>query len=74
VNTIKYQYEPEAAPKEYYDLISTVSFSEFMLQFYDGNINYYQIPPVLLSQHNIENEEQLRILCEKLNAKFHVPE
>ena len=74
VNTIKYQYEPESAPKEYCELISTVSFSEFMLQFLEGNVGYYQIPPVLLKQHNIENEEQLRTLCDKLNAKFHEPE
>lgn len=73
VNTIKYQYDPEAAPKEYYALISTVSFSEFMLQYIEENISYYQIPPVLLQQHNIENEEQLRALCEKLNATFHEP-
>ena len=73
VNTIKYQYEPESAPKKYYELVSTVSFAEFMLQFFDGNISYYQIPPVLLKQHNIENEAQLRELCEKLNAKFHEP-
>jgi len=73
VNTIKYQYEPEAAPEEYYDLISTVSFAEFMLQFFDGNVSYYQIPPVLLQQHNIENEAQLRELCEELNDKFHEP-
>ena len=74
VNTIKYQYEPESAPKEYCELISTVSFSEFMLQFFEGNVGYYQIPPVLLKQHNIENEEQLRTLCDKLNAKFHEPD
>ena len=73
VNTIKYQYEPESAPKKYYELVSTVSFAEFMLQFFDGNISYYQIPPVLLKQHNIENEAQLRELCGKLNAKFHEP-
>ena len=73
INTIKYQYEPEAAPKKYYELVSTVSFAEFMLQFFDGNISYYQIPPVLLKQHNIENEAQLRELCGKLNAKFHEP-
>ena len=73
VNTIKYQYEPEAAPEQYYELISMVSFAEFMLQFFDGNISYYQIPPVLLQQHTIETEAQLREICEKLDAKFHEP-
>ena len=73
VNTIKYQYEPESAPKEYYTLIATVSFAEFMLQFFGGNISYYQIPSSLLKQHKIEDEVQLRELCEKLNARFHEP-
>lgn len=71
INTIKYQYDPESAPKEYCDLIATVGFAEFMLQYTDGNINYYQIPPILLKQHAIEKEEQLQALCDKLNAKFH---
>lgn len=70
VNTIKYQYDPEAAPHEYYSLISTVSFSEFMLQFFDGNINYEQIPHTLLTDHAIADEKQLRVLCEKLHAQF----
>ena len=74
VNTIKYQYDPEAAPEEYYDLISTVSFSEFILQYYAGNIGYYQIPSFLLQQHNIESEAQLHELCDKLNEKFQEPE
>ncbi|MEL3905666.1 MAG: HDOD domain-containing protein [Treponema sp.] len=74
INTIKYQYEPDNAPEEYYNLISTVSFAEFILQFYEGNISYYQIPPFLLEQHKIENEEQLHILCEKIDAKFHEPQ
>jgi len=74
VNTIKYQYEPEIAPKEYYDLVSTVSFSEFMLQFQEGNISYDQMPPMLLAQYNIESEEQLRRLCDQLNAQFHEPQ
>lgn len=74
VNTIKYQYEPESAPHEYYRLISTVSFSEFMLQFLDGNINYEQIPPALLEAHAVTDEGQLRGLCEKLSKKFHESE
>ena len=45
-----------------------------MLQFFDGNISYYQIPPFLLKQHNIENEAQLRELCAELDTKFHEPE
>ncbi len=70
ISTIKYQYEPEAAPEEYYDLITTVSFSEFMLQFYDDNISYYQIPPILLKKYGIESEEQLTELCQQLDLKF----
>lgn len=71
INTIRYQYEPEAAPHEYYRLVSVVGFSEFMLQFFDGNINYEQIPPALLGAHAITDEGQLRALCEKLYEKFH---
>ena len=74
INTIKYQYAPESAPKEYYELIATVSFSEFMLQFMNEKIAYTQIPAILLQQHAIESEDQLRSLCEKLNAQFHKPE
>ncbi len=74
INTIKYQYAPESAPKEYYELIATVSFSEFMLQFMNEKISYTQIPSILLQQHAIEDEEQLRSLCEKLHAQFHKPE
>ena len=74
VNTIKYQYDPESAPKEYYELVATVSFSEFMLQFMNDTISYAQIPEKLLQLHAIENEDQLRSLCETLNAQFHKPE
>jgi len=52
-------------------LISTVSFAEFMLQYREGNVSYYQIPPILLKQHAIEKEEQLQALCDKLSSKFH---
>ncbi|MGP1593980.1 MAG: HDOD domain-containing protein [Treponema sp.] len=70
ISTIKYQYEPEAAPEEYYELIATVSLAEFMLQFYQGSISYEQIPSALLELYTITGEEQLMELCSELDKKF----
>ncbi|MGP1577839.1 MAG: HDOD domain-containing protein [Treponema sp.] len=70
VSTIKYQYEPEAAPPEYYELIATVSLAEFMLQFYQGSIVYEQIPSALLELYTITSEDQLVEICSGLNKKF----
>ncbi len=73
ITTIKYQNDFENAPKEYEGLVKTVAFSNFMLNFCQGYLDYYQIPGELLKRFKISSEEQLKSLCsrfeEALEAK-----
>ncbi|MGP1455770.1 MAG: HDOD domain-containing protein [Treponema sp.] len=70
VASIKYQYEPEKAPKEWYELIATISFADALIHYYAGIITYRQIPIALLQLYRIADEQQLYTIAEKLNTAF----
>lgn len=70
VATIRYQNNFEKAPEEAKDLVETICFADFMVNFSSGKIEYYQIPPVLLAKFKITSKEQLEKLCERFEIGF----
>lgn len=70
VVTIRYQDNFENAPEEHRELVESVCFADFMLNFSQGKIDYYQIPEALLKRFKIKSEEQLKKLCERFEFAF----
>jgi len=70
VAAIKYQYEPEKAPKKWYELIATISLTDAIIHYYAGIITYRQIPIALLQLYHITDEQQLYTIAENLNTAF----
>lgn len=65
VVTIRYKNNFQDTPKDYTELIETIRFADFMINYSQGNIDYYQIPPILLTHFKIKSEEQLQSLCKR---------
>ncbi|MEL3911617.1 ATP-binding protein [Treponema pedis] len=65
VITIRYKNNFEAAPEEYRELVETIRLADFMLNYSQGNIEFYQIPKVLLDKFKIKTEEQLKVICKR---------
>ena len=60
VVTIRYQNNFEEAPEEHKELVESVCFADFMLNFSQEKIEYYQIPEDLLSYFKIKNVKIFR--------------
>ena len=50
--------------------MESVCFADFMLNFSQEKIEYYQIPEALLKRFKIKTEEQLKKLCERFELAF----
>ena len=68
--TIRYQNDYEKAPEDTKELVETICFADFMLNFSEGKIEYYQIPQPLLTKFKIKSMEQLQKLCERFEFGF----
>lgn len=70
IATIRYQNNYEKAPEDTKELVETICFADFMLNFSEGKIEYYQIPQPLLTKFKIKSMEQLQKLCERFEFGF----
>ncbi len=71
VVTIRYKDNFEQAPEEYLELVETIRFADFMLNYSQNNIEFYQIPKVLLNKFKIKSEEQLKSICQRFEDAAH---
>ncbi|QTQ13004.1 HDOD domain-containing protein [Treponema parvum] len=65
-NVIRYHHDPDQAPEAYRKLTSLISLASLMVDYYDGNIDFYQIDESLLVMFHIESQEQFDRIVKKL--------
>jgi HD-like signal output (HDOD) protein len=70
INSIRYHHDPNSAPKEYRDLVSTVYMANMFCELENHSITFDQLEPGVLKKFNIASKEQIDILIEKFNDGF----
>ncbi len=67
---IRYHHEPERAPESIWRLAALINFSDQLVHYKDGSVEFAQFNPKVLALFNISGEGQVRQLSEQLSARY----
>ena len=70
VETIKHHHKPEVAPTEIKKLASVIYFADMLANYQDQTVEFYQFDENILPLFNIETEEQLQKISNRLLKAF----
>ena len=70
VACIRYHHDPEAAPKEYQDLVDTVYLSNIFCLFEKGDVSFDQFESSVLERFGIVSKKQVEALMAKFSSGF----
>ena len=70
VDVIKYHHAPDLAPEQIKKLTSIVYIADLVSHWQEHEIEYYQFDEDILALFNLNKEEKLQQLSEKLQASF----
>jgi putative nucleotidyltransferase with HDIG domain len=70
VISIKYHHEPETAPAEQFDVVSTIYLGNYFANYEKKEITFEQISPKILTKFGITTEEQFNAVLTKLTEAF----
>ena len=70
VDVIKYHHSPDIAPEQIRKLTSVVYTADLICHWQEHDIEYYQFDEDILALFNLNQEEKLRQLSERLQESF----
>ena len=70
VETIKFHHTPELSNPNIKKLVSVIYFADMLANYQSKEVEYYQFDEDILALFNIESEEQLKKISEKLETSF----
>ena len=70
VAAIRFHHDPEAAPKDFKDLVDTVYLANMFCEYENGNISFDQIEVNALKNFKINSKKQIDTLLERLAVGF----
>ena len=70
VETIKFHHAPELSTPNIKKLVSVIYFADMLANYQSKEVEYYQFDEDILALFNIESEEQLKKISEKLETSF----
>ncbi len=67
---IRHHHEPDCAPEKFRKITGLIYLSDLITHWQNGEVDFYQFDKDVLSFFHITQEEQLKIISEKLDAAF----
>jgi HD-like signal output (HDOD) protein len=70
INAIRYHHEPQNAPKEGHDVVSTVYFANVLCNYEEEIVGFDQFDKNVLAAFRLQNEDQVKKVLERLSQAF----
>jgi putative nucleotidyltransferase with HDIG domain len=70
VNAIRYHHEPQNAPKENHDVVSSVYLANMLCNYEDEVVGFDQFDKNILTMFRLQSEDQVKKVLERLSHAF----